>query len=298
VTVSLPRRWWLAPAGVVLFAVIAFNVAQAAGVILLPAHTPGTKAVPLTVVWRYPGPNAGLRVEILAATSIDDLRSLALAAGGLNEDTCQSSQACWSSITLARPSLLIALSTPAPCRKSVLSADLGPGAHLTIHIVVGGWECPGGAGTLTAPIYWLLAVPLDGLPSTVLTVAVDSKLSVLIIGPGGGEPLYSVSSSTTVDLRPPLPKPADGVPSAAELRSAVQQAQLDADSRAGHSPRLIDLALRRWPRADLGCGSATSDNDLAWGSLIVLRADTPTNAPAHEYHELGGRTVSCRDRTP
>src|SRR6202022_563610 len=92
VTVSLPRRWWLAAAGVVLFAIIAFNVAQAIGVILLPAHTPGTKAVPLTVVSRYPGPHAGLRVEILAATSIDDLRSLAFAAGVANGDTCGTSQ--------------------------------------------------------------------------------------------------------------------------------------------------------------------------------------------------------------
>ena len=294
----MPRRWWLAATGVVLFAIIAFNVSQAIGLILLPAHTPGTKAVALTVVSRYPGPHAGLRVEILAATSIDDLRSLAFAAGDPNGDTCQSFHGCWSSITLARPSLLIALSTPATCRKSALSGDLGPGAHLTIHVVVGGWECGGGAGALAAPIYWLLAVPLDGLPSTVLTVAVDSKLSVLIIGPAGGQPLYSVASSTTVDLRPLLPKQPDGVPSTAELRSAVEQAQLDADPRAGHSPRLIDLALRRWPRADLGCGSGANETDLAWGSLIVLRADTPTNAPGYEYHELAGRTVFCRDLTP
>lgn len=284
--------------GVVLLAIIAFNAAQASGLLLLPAHTPGTKSVPLTVVWRYPGPNAGLRVEILAATSIADLRSLAFAAGGLSEDTCQRFQGCWSSITLARPSLLIALSTPAACRKSVLSADLGPGARLTIHVVVGGWECPGGAGTLTAPIYWLLAVPLHGLPSTVLTVAVDSKLSVLIIGPRGGQPLYSVASSTTVDLRPPMPKQADGVPSTAELRSAVQQAQRDSVSRSGNNPRLIDLALRRWPRADLGCGSGANDSDLAWGSLMVFRADTPTNASAYEYRELAGRTVFCRVLTP
>ncbi len=293
----MPRRWWLATTGVVLFSIIAFGVAQATGVSLLPAHTPGSKAVPLAVVSRT-GPMAGLRVEILAATSVDDLRSLAFAAGGPNENTCVRLPECWSSITLARPSLLIALSTPAPCRKSVLSADLGPGAHLTVHVVVGGWECPGGAGALTAPIYWLLAVPLEGLPPTVLTVAVDSKLSVLMIGPHGGQPLYSVASSTTVDLRPPLPKQADGVPSTAELRSAVQQAQRNAESRPGNSPRLIDLALRRWPRSDLGCGSSGNETDLVWGSLIVFRADTPTNAAAYEYHELAGRTVFCRDRIP
>ena len=242
---TVPRRWWLAATGIVLLAIVAFNLAQRIGIILLPAHTPGTTAVPLTVVSRYPGPTAGLRVEILAATSVDGLRSLAFAAGRLDEDSCQRLQGCWSSITLARPSLLIALSTPAPCRKSVLSADLGPGAHLTIHVVVGGWECPGGAGALAAPIYWLLAVPLDGLPSTVLTVAVDSKLSVLIIGPAGGQPLYSVASSTTVDLRPPLPKQADGVANTAVLRSAVQQAQSDA-SRA----RAITLASSIWLSAD------------------------------------------------
>ena len=294
----MPRRWWLAATGVVLFAIIAFNVAQATGVILLAAHTPGTKAMPLTVVSRYPGPNAGLRVEILAATSIDDLRSLAFAAGGLDENTCQRSQGCWSSITLARPSLLIALSTPAPCRQSVLSADLGPGAHLTIHVVVGGWECGGGAGALAVPIYWLLAVPLDGLPASVLTVAVDSKLSVLIISPAGGQPLYSVASSTTVDLRRPLPKQADGVPSTAELRSAVQLALRDAGSRSGNNPHLIDLALRRWPRADLGCGAGANESDLAWGSLMVFRSDSPTNTTAYEYREIAGRTVFCRVLTP
>jgi hypothetical protein len=296
--VTVPRRWWLATSGVVLLAIIAFGAARATGVILLPAHTPGTKAVPLTVVSRYPGPFAGLRVEILAATSVDDLRSLAVAAGSLHEDTCQRYQGCWSSITLARPSLLIALSTPAPCRRSVLSADLGPGALLTIHVVVGPWECPGGAGALAAPIYWLLEVPLDGLPSTVLTVAVDSIRSFLIIGPQGGQPLYSVASSTTVDLRPPLPKHADGVPSTTELRSAVQQAQRDADSRSSHSPRLIDLALRRWPGDELGCGSGADASNLAWGSLLVFRADTPTDAVAYEYHELAGRTAFCRELTP
>ena len=292
----MAKRWWLAATGVALLALITAGVVLATGMILLPVHTTGSKAVSLTVVSRT-GPIAGGSVDILAATSVDDLRALTFAAVAQNEDICRPA-GCWSSVTVARPSLLIALSAPAPCRKSALNADVGPGALLTIHEVVGGSECPIGARTLAVPSYWLLAVPLDVLPRKVLTVAFDATAAGLVQAVGG-QPLNLASGSTTVDLRPPVPSQAERVTSTAELRAAVETARRDAYSRLGGSRlSFIGLALRRWPKVDLGCGSGQSDVDLAWGSLMVFRVDTSTNVLAYEYHELAGRTVLCGERIP
>lgn len=292
----MAKRWGLAAAAVALLALITAAVVLATGVILLPVHTPGSKPVSLTVISRS-GPLAGGPVDILAATSVEDLRSLTFAAHGPNEDICRTSE-CWSSITIAHPSLLIALSAPAPCRKSALNADVGPGALLTIHEVVGGWECPVGAGTLAVPSYWLLAVPLDVLPPNVLTVAFDATAGGFVRGLGG-QPLNLASGSTTIDLRLPMPRQGDPVTSTAELRAAVQSARRDAQRRLGNNRlTLIGLALRRWPKGDLGCGSGQSGADLVWGSLLVFRVDTSTNVLAYEYHQLQGRTVFCRERIP
>jgi hypothetical protein len=264
------RRWWLAAAGVVLLAIVVAGVGLAAGWVLLPIHTPGTKAVPFTVVSRT-GPIAGSTVEVLAATSIDDLLALTFAASGSNEDSCGPAK-CWAPARLDRPSLLIALSAPAPCRKSVLSADVGPGALLTIHEAVGAWECPIGARTMAVPSYWLIAVPLQDLPSNVLTVSADATDGAV--------------GSTTADLRPPLPAQADHVTNVQELRAALFTAQRDAGLRPGNPRnRLTGLALRRWPRSDVGCDISSGDADLAWGSLVVVGP--------YEYHELAGRIVLC-----
>lgn len=260
----------LAAAGVVLFAIVVAGVALAAGWVLLPVHTPGTKAVSLTVVSRT-GPIAGSSVEVLAATSTDDLLAMTFAIQGSNQDSCRTEK-CWSSVKLDRPSLLIALSAPAPCHKSVLSADVGPGALLTIHEAVGALECPIGALTLAVPSYWLLAVPLQDLPSKVVTVTADATDGAV--------------GSTTADLRPPVPTQASHVANVQELRSALQASQRDAYLRPGNPRnRLTGLALRRWPSSDLGCGAASSAADLAWGSLVVIGP--------YQYHELAGRTVLC-----
>jgi hypothetical protein len=269
--VAIVRRWWPAVAGVVLLAVIAAGVVLATGSVLLPVHTPGTKAVSLTVVSRT-GPTAGSTVEVLAATSIDDLLALTFAVSGSNEDICRTSK-CWPSLRLARPSLLIAVSAPAPCRKSLLSADVGPGALLTIHEAVGAWECPIGARTLAVPSYWLLAVSLQDLPSKVVTVIADATDGLV--------------GSTTADLRTPAPTQADRVTNVQELRAAITKARLDAESRfGGPSVRFTGLALRRWPTTDVGCSSGGDDAaDLAWGSVVVFHV--------YEYHELAGQTVLC-----
>jgi hypothetical protein len=296
---TVTRRWWLAATGVLL-AIIAAGIVLATGVILLPVHTSGSTAVPLTVISRSgPGsPIVGGSLKILAATSVDDLQALAMTGTvyGPNQSNCRAIR-CWTSVTIGRPSLLIALSGPTPCRKSVLSADLDPGAHLTIHEVVGGLTCPIGDQAAPAPTYWLLAVPLDGLPSTVLTVAVDYPPAPG--GPASGQPLKLAGGSTTVDLRLPRPNRANRVTSPSELQGAVQSAGHDAESRrTGNRVRLIDLALRRWPRADVGCGSGANDSDLTWGSLIVFRVDTLTSVVAYEYHALADRSVFCRELTP
>jgi hypothetical protein len=290
---AVARRWWLAAGGVVLFAIIAAGLVLAMGWVLLPVHTPGTTAVQLTVISRT-GPVAGGSLEVLAATSVDDLRTLTFVAFGPNEDGCRPS-GCWTSVTVDNPSLLIALSAPAPCRDSLLSADLGPGSLLTIHEAMGVWQCPPGAGTLAQGTYWLLAVPIQALPSKILTVDVDST-SPALVRPVGGEPLNAAVGSTTVDLRSPVPAPADRVTSTADLRAAVETARRDMQSRLPFNrTAFTGLALRRWPKSDLGCGTGANESDLAWGSLIVFRAETSTNVLGYEYHERAGRTVFCRE---
>jgi hypothetical protein len=202
-------------------------------VILLPVHTPGSSALPLTVLSRT-GQIVGGSPDMLAATSVGDLEALT-------------------------------------------------GAELDRNAA--------------APTYWLLAVPLDGLPSAVLTVAVDFPRAGLF-GRAVGQPLKLAGGSTTVDLQSPRPNQADRVTSSAELQGVVQSARQDARWRLPGNPlRLIDLALRRWPRADLGGGSGPNVSDLPWGSLIVIRVATSTNVLAYEYHELAGRTVFCRELT-
>ena len=287
----MTRRWLLAVIGVAAVVLIAAGVVLATGVIFLPLHTQGSKALALTVVSRT-GPIAAY--DILAATSVNDLGALAVAANRGNEHGCDP-PGCWSSVTVAHPSLLIALSGPDLCHKSVLSADLDPGARLTIHEVVGGLTCPIGYLALPAPSYWLLAVPLEALPSTILSVAADGTAAGLL-GAVGGHPTKVGIRPTTVDLRPPVPGQADGVTSTTELRTAVQTAERDAQSRAGGGRvGIVGLALRRWPKTDLGCGSGQSDVDLAWGSLLLFRVDTSTKVPVYEYHELAGRTIFCRE---
>ena len=277
---AVAKRWWLAATGVVLLVLVAAGVVLARGWVLLPVHTPGTTSVPLSVVSRT-GPVAGGNVEVLAAMSTDDLLALTFAIAASNEDSCRVAK-CWSSVTLARPSLLIALSAPAPCYKSVLSADVGPGALLTIHEAIGALECPRGALALAVPSYWLLAVPLQDLPSKVLTVTVDATSPAL-----AGEPLNEAIGSTTADLRSPVANQSNHVTTVQELRSAITKARLDAASRfGGPSVRLTGLALRRWPRAAIGCDSGGNDAaDLAWGSLVVFAV--------YEYHELAGQTMLC-----
>src|ERR1700704_1053423 len=72
---TVTRRWWLAATGVLL-AIIAAGIVLATGVILLPVHTSGSTAVPLTVISRSgPGsPIVGGSLKILAATSVDDVQ--------------------------------------------------------------------------------------------------------------------------------------------------------------------------------------------------------------------------------
>jgi hypothetical protein len=196
IVAAVSRRWILGIAAAVLAAVVAATALIATGQVLLPVHTPGSKSVPLTVITRH-GPVAGSRVDILAAPSMPDLNALVVAS---SPPTLCPGNTCWPQVVVGQPSLFIALPAPALCRKTALNADVGPGKVLTIHLVVGAWECPPGAGARPAPYFWLLSVPISALPKDVITVRLDS--STRIVGFGvGGEPLDLPTGQTIVDLR-------------------------------------------------------------------------------------------------
>jgi hypothetical protein len=160
------RRWLavlIATAIAIIVAAVAFRF------IVIPYQTPGSQSVPLTVVARNgPQPlvrtvmNGGLvygSEAILASPSIADLSTLVLAQSG-RPDSCPGGN-CWRDASVPNSSLLIALPTPAPCRRTALS-------------VAGASDCP--AGSLSfASVYWLLAVPRDALPSSALVIVVDER---------------------------------------------------------------------------------------------------------------------------
>jgi hypothetical protein len=277
------RRRWLA-AAVVATAVLLVGVgAIAGGWLLLPYNSPGSRPVTLTVVSRTGPRTPG--DAILASPSLGDLTKLANALD--NIDLCPDGT-CWPGPSVPPSSLLIALPRPAPCRRSVLNADLSAGGVLEVHVVVGPWECSPGSNAITVPNFWLLAVPLDALRSKALAVVVDDRPPIIDLRAG-----YLNTWTTIVDLRLPDPT-SGGVISEAELRSAMDASRLDAESRGYFGGRILELGLFRWqPGASVCAATTGSVSDESWGSFIV-RADSKT---AVEYHSVGGATVFCRSQS-
>jgi hypothetical protein len=255
--------------------------AIAGGFVLLPYHSPGSKSVSLTVAART-GPGAS-GDTILVAPSLNELTTLVEALRG--PQPCPRGT-CWPGTTVSDSSLLIAMPTPAPCRESVLSADLSPGNVLQVHVVAGRWECPPGGGALAAPTFWLLTVPGDALPSKALTVVVDER-------DPGLPPQSSIRWTTIVDLRPPG-QPSSGAITSEELQSTIGAARRDEEGRQQFGGRILELGLFRWHPGAAMCTTPTDDaTDESWGSFVVI-ADYTT---ALEYHSLGGATVFCRSRS-
>jgi hypothetical protein len=164
---------------------------------------------------------------------------------------------------------------------------LTTGHVLEIHIVAGASDCQPGGLALAPSVYWLLAVPRDALPSIALTVVVDERAQ------GIGAPSSNLGEwRTMVDLRPPFQSP-DGAMSVPDLRSAMNAAHADAETRMISADRILEFGLFRWsPGAGL-CETTDSAINENWGAFIVIA----TNRIASEYRNLDGATVFCRQES-
>ena len=291
-------RPWLAGCLVAIVLVLPLGAVAgfALGYFVRPYHAPGSKAVELRAVSQR-GPTAD-KGGVLAAPSLVDLTTLATAATRLSE-TC-SAATCWPDATVPKSSLLIALPTilvpgdakvdrqsvPVLCFRYALSADLNSGNALEIQIVVGAYECGPGSSARGEPTYWLLAVPLDELPMSALSVFVYVRSQRLGADPDRNAPVLR----TAVDLRRPL-QTADGSVTAAAVKSTVDAARRDAEQRRHASfTRIVGLGLFRWPAGESLCAAPSGDptSDI-WGSFVTL-TDYSTS---FDYRSKGVQTVFC-----
>ena len=157
-----------------------------------PSLGPGDTSLPFTVVSRD-GPRAR-PPQVFAAITLPQLKSQVAAA---NPPACQADAAalCWVSANPAPRTLLIAIYIPAGCTKGQLAgAILKSGGFLMLQVNLRNVDCPPGAGAQPAPILTLVSVPLDRLPTGVLTVQVRYVGDSVI----GGPP--SLDAQTTVQI--------------------------------------------------------------------------------------------------
>jgi hypothetical protein len=287
------RRWlasWLV--AIVLVVVLGALAGFAVGYFVLPYYSPGSKSVELTVISQS-GPYAD-NGGILAAPSLVDLTTLA--TGATRRPERCSVATCWPNASVPKSSLLIALPTPVPCFRHALSADVSTGNALEIQIVAGASECPPGALALAPPSYWLLAVPLDGLPTKAISVVVFTRNLPLWSDADRNSPVLS----TMVDLRRPMGI-AGGAITATDVRATIDAARRDAEQQR-HSgfTGIVGLGLFRWPAGEsLSAGSSARSGSCAappddpsgevWGSFVTLHDYKTT----FDYRSEGGATVFC-----
>ncbi len=288
------RRWvasWLV--ALVLVVVLGAAGALALGYFVLPYYSPGSKAVELSVISQG-GPPAD-RGGILAAPSLVDLTSLATAATRLPA-RC-SAATCWPDAAVPKSSLLIALQTPVPCFRYALSADVNTRNALEIHVVAGASDCGPGALALGLPTYWLLAIPLNALPRSAMSVLVYMRTHYLGADPDRNSPVLS----TMVDLRRPV-QTANGSVTATGVKSTIDAASRDAQQQrhAGFTA-IVGLGLFRWPAGESLCTSPLGDaSGEVWGSFVTL-TDFPTSpwlagdlhGTSFDYRSDGVETVFC-----
>jgi hypothetical protein len=133
---------------------------------------------------------------IFAATSVDDLRSQEELLGPKPLKTCAAAdeQGCFRTFTTPPGSLLVALQ-PAACADNNLDTAYLKDGTLTFVI---NWKnsCPPGARAAAVPADWVVAVPLDALPKTLLPL--ELRFS------DGGKPT-ELAAKGIVDLRAPGP---------------------------------------------------------------------------------------------
>lgn len=286
------RRWlasWLV--AIVLVVVIGALAFFAMGYFVLPYYSPGSKGVELTVISQN-GPYAD-NGGILATPSLVDLTTLATGATR-RPDRC-SAATCWPDANVPKSSLLIALPTPVPCFRHALSADVSTGNALEIQIVAGASNCPPGALALAAPSYWLLAVPLNVLPRSAMSVLVYRRNRVVGAEPDRNSPVLS----TMVDLRRPV-QTADGLVTATSVKTTIDAARRDAEQqRHARSTSIVGLGLFRWPAGKSPCTSPLADaSGEVWGSFVTL-TDFPSgpwfagDGTSFDYRSNGMETLYC-----
>ena len=157
-----------------------------------PSLGPGDTALPFTVVSRN-GP-AARPPQVFAATVLDQLKSQVAAA---NPPACQGDAAawCWASANPASGTLLIAVYIPAGCTRGQLAGViLKSGGVLMLQVDLRQVDCPPGAGAQPQPIFTLVSVPLDRLPSGALTVQVRYVGDRVIGGPPSLDALTTVKT--------------------------------------------------------------------------------------------------------
>jgi hypothetical protein len=157
-----------------------------------PSLGPGETVLRFTVVSQH-GPYAE-PPQVFAATTLPELKSLIAAA---NRPDCKSDAAilCWPDDNPPSGTLLIAVYVPTGCDEGrIAGASRASGAVLTIQVSVRNLRCPAGAGMQPAPVFSLVSVPLDRLPTGALTVRVH-YLGTLTGGPLAHQPL---DAQTTV----------------------------------------------------------------------------------------------------
>jgi hypothetical protein len=133
---------------------------------------------------------------VFAATALTPLKRLIAA----DHPACQGDALaiCWPNDIPPSGTLLIAVYVPAGCDQGrVTGASKASGGRvLTLQVSVRNLQCPRGAGTQPAPLFSLVSVPLDQLPTGVLTVRVH-YLGTLTIGPLAQQPLDAQTTAQT-----------------------------------------------------------------------------------------------------
>lgn len=134
--------------------------------------------------------HGGFEPGIFAATSVDDLRSQEVIIGQPAVCTAAHEPGCLAPFSAPADSLLVALQ-PAACADNHLDTAYLKDGALTFVI---NWNntCPRGVATAAVPEHWVVAVPLQSLPQTLMPLELQFS--------NGGKPT-ELASKGLVDLR-------------------------------------------------------------------------------------------------
>ena len=245
----------------------------------------------------------GRSVPLTAAVSLMDLEATILGSGrpGLRVPSdCLSQMAtrvCWSQPP--SDSLLIALQNPPPdlwgkCSRDHLGDATLSGTSITITVEVLKSFCTSVAAPQAR--YSLYAIPLAGLPETVLTLIVSDE------GQGidtQSKLQFPWKFETVVDLRRPLPNTIDPSLRTRQVEAAVAAAW----AAIPHAWDASEVAARRWDQnlscSDQSTQSTGSESTLTAGYLVALYYTVDLKSSPWWatklawFHIAGSKVVRC-----